>query len=50
MSEYEGDLGCLDSEGVPVEVPNALACLSANFNPRNYDSLGLGPRSDVMVW
>jgi hypothetical protein len=24
-SEWEGDLGCLDYEGVPVEVPKALA-------------------------
>ena len=24
-SEWEGDLGCLDFDGVPVEVPNALA-------------------------
>jgi hypothetical protein len=51
MSEWEGDLGCLDYEGVPVEVPNALTltCLSANLDPRNFDSSGLGPESDVMT-
>jgi hypothetical protein len=48
-SEWEGDLGCLDFEGVPVEVPNALAQLSANLDPRNFDSLGVGPGSDVMA-
>ena len=48
VNEWEGDLGCLDFEGVPVEVPNALAFSSANLDPRNYDSSGLGPGSDVM--
>ena len=48
-SEWEGDLGCLDYEGVPVEVPNAFAQLSANLDPRNFDSSGLGPGSDVMA-
>ena len=37
-SEWEDDLGCLDFEGVPVEVPNALARLLANLNPHNFDS------------
>ena len=51
MSEWEGDLGCLDYEGVPVEVPNALTLtrLSANLDPHNFDSSGLGPESDVMA-
>jgi len=48
-SEWEGGQGCLDFEGVPVEVPNALARLSANLDPRNFDSLGVGPGSDVMA-
>ena len=48
-SEWAGDLGCLDYEGVPVEVPNALTQLSANLDPRNFDSSGVGPGSDVMA-
>ena len=40
---------CLDYEGVPVEVPNALARLSANLDPRNFDLSGIGPGSDVMA-
>jgi hypothetical protein len=48
-SEWEGDLGCLDFEGIPVEVPNALARLSANLDPCNFDSSGVGPGSDVMA-
>ena len=49
VSEWEGDLGCLDYEGVPVEVPNALAHLSANLDPRNFDLLDQRPGSDVMA-
>jgi hypothetical protein len=45
----EGDLGCLDYKGVPVEVPHALARFSANLDPCNFDSSGLGPGSDVMA-
>ena len=48
-SEWDGELGCLDLEGMRVEVPNALACLSLNHNPGNYDSLGFGPRTDVIA-
>ncbi len=32
-----------------MEVPNALPCLSANLDPCNYDSSGLGPGTDVMA-
>jgi hypothetical protein len=41
-------MGCLDFEGILVEVPNALACLSTNLDPRNYDSSGVGPGLDVV--
>ena len=49
MSEWEADLGCLVFEGVPVEVPNMLARLSANLNPKNYDLSGVGPSNDVLA-
>jgi hypothetical protein len=49
VSKWEGEIGCSDFEGVQVEVPNALACLSSNLDPRNYDSSGLGPGSDVIA-
>ncbi len=32
-----------------MEVPNALACLSLNHDPRNYDSSGFGPGTDVIA-
>ena len=31
-----------------MDVPNALAHLSQNLDPGNYDSLGLGPGLDVV--
>ena len=47
-SDWDGNMGCLDFEGILVEVPNALACLSTNLDPRNYDSSGVGPGLDVV--
>ncbi len=48
-SKWDGELGCLDFEGVQVEVPNALTCLSANHDPHNYDSLIFGPVTDLIA-
>ncbi len=36
-SDWDGEMCCLDFEGVRVEVPNALYSLLANPDPRNYD-------------
>jgi hypothetical protein len=47
-SDWDGDMGCLDFEGILVEVPNTLARLSTNLDPRNYDSLGVCPGLDVV--
>jgi hypothetical protein len=47
-SDWDGDMGCLDFEGVLVEVRNALARSSTNLDPRNYDSSGVGPDLDVV--
>ena len=47
-SDWDGDMGSLDFEGVLVEVPNALACLSTNLDPPNYDSSEVGPGLDVV--
>jgi hypothetical protein len=41
-------MGSLDYDGVEVVVPNALARLSRNLDPRNYDSFGMGPGLDVV--
>jgi hypothetical protein len=48
VSEWEGELGGLDFDGVHKDVPNALARLSENLDARNYNSSGLGPGLDVI--
>ncbi len=48
VSDWEGELGGLDFDGVHKDVPNALAGLSENLDARNYDSSGLGPGLDVI--
>jgi len=47
-SDWEGEMGSLDFDGVKDAVPNALARLSRNLDPRNYDSSGMGPGLDVV--
>jgi hypothetical protein len=48
-SKWDGELGCLEIEGVQVEVPTALAHLSANHDPWNYDSSGFGPGMNLIA-
>ena len=48
ISDWEGTLGELDFEGVDEGIPNVLARLSLNLDPRNYDSSGMGAGSDVV--
>jgi len=47
-SNWDGEMGSLDYDGVQVDIPNALARLSSNHDPRKYDSSGLGPGLDVV--
>jgi len=47
-SNWDGEMHCLDLDGVQVDVPNAPAHLSTNLDPHNYDSSGLGPGLDVV--
>jgi len=46
-SDWTGPLGDLDFEGVREEVPNAIARLSTNLDPHNYDLSGVGPGEDI---
>ncbi len=48
LSDWEGELGGLDFDGLPSSIPNAIARLSANLDPRNYDVSGMGPGEDVV--
>ena len=47
-SDWDGEMGSLDYDGVRAEVPNALARLLQNLDPRNYDSPGIGPGLDIV--
>ena len=46
-SDWLGDLGNHDFEGLTPDVPNAIARLSSNLDPRTHDSSGMGPGEDV---
>jgi hypothetical protein len=48
VSDWDGEMGCLDFDGVCKDVPNALVHLSENLDARNYDLSGLGPGLDVI--
>ena len=41
-------MGGIEFNGIYKDIPNALARLSENMDPRNYDSSGLGPGLDVI--
>jgi hypothetical protein len=46
VSDWDGPLGELDFKGINNNIPNAIARLSRNLDPRNYDSSGIGPGLD----
>ena len=46
MSEWEGPLGDNDFEGMREEIPNAIAQLSLNLDPYNFDCSGIGLGED----
>ena len=48
LSNWEGELGGLDFDGLPSAIPNAIARLSANLDLCNYDESGMGPGEDVV--
>jgi len=46
-SDWEGELGDCDFEGISVRVPWSLECLSQRLDPRTLDLSGTGPGIDV---
>ena len=48
ISDWSGALGDLDYDGIPEDIPNAIARLSRNLDPRNYDSSGMGHGNDII--
>ena len=49
ISDWSGALGDLDYDGIPEDIPNAIARLSRNLDPRNYDSSGMGRGNDIVT-
>jgi hypothetical protein len=49
LSNWEGDMCGLDFDGLLSSIPNAVAKLSTNLDPHNYDQSGMGPGEDVVV-
>ena len=48
VSDWDGELGQMDFDGLSVSIPNAIARLSTNLDPRNYDLSDMGPGDDVI--
>ena len=49
MSNREGKMGRLDFDGFCPIVPNAIARLSTNLEPCNYNLSGMGPEKTSMA-
>ena len=41
-------IGQMDFDGLGESIPNSIARLSTNLDPRNYDLLNMEPREDVV--
>jgi hypothetical protein len=48
LSNWEGEMGSLDFDGLSSSIPNAISRLSTNLDPRNYNQSGMGPGEDVV--
>ena len=48
VSDWEGELGRMDFNRLRESIPNAIAQLSTNLDPRNYDLSNMGPVEDVV--
>ena len=49
ISDWTGALGDMDVNGVDEEIPNAIARLCLNLDPRNNDTSGMRRGTDVVV-
>jgi len=48
VRDWDGELGQMDFDGLGESIPNLIARLSTNLDPRNYDSPNMGPGEDVV--
>jgi hypothetical protein len=46
LSDWEGEMGGLDFDGLQSCIPNTIARLCAKLDPRNYNLSGIGPGED----
>ena len=47
VSDWEGNLGDCEMEGIDAQIPWSFKCLSQRLDPRTLDLLGMGPGIDV---
>ena len=48
VSNWDGELGQMDFDGLRESILNSIARLSTNLDPRNYDLSNMGPGEDVV--
>jgi len=48
VSDWDGELGQMDFDGLVESIPNSIARLSTNLDPCNYDLSNMGPGEDVV--
>jgi hypothetical protein len=48
VSDWDGELGQIDFDGLRESIPNSIARLSTNLDPRNFDLSNMGPGEDVV--
>ena len=48
VSDWDGELGRNDFDGLRESIPNSVARLSTNLDPHNYDLSNMGPGEDVV--
>ena len=48
VSDWDGELGQMDFDGLCESIPNLIARLSTNLDPRNYNLSNMGP-GEVIV-
>ena len=48
VSDWDGELGQMDFDGLRESIPISIAQLSTNLDPRNFDLSNMGPGEDVV--
>ncbi len=49
VSDWVGKMGSLDFDGLCPSISNAIARMSPNLEPHNYDLWGVGPGEDIVL-